>query len=246
MTDPQSTPELRYCKHGDTCLHPDGPWLPATDAYFPPRPYGLDCLCRPCKRAYHNRYRAEHRTRIREQDRASKLRTREHRSIQARAYYRRNRAARLEAARLYRDTHRELLCAKSREHGRWYRRERPALYRATRRRYRLANPDKIIRWRRGHYTRHPEKYYEWSAARRARLKGAPGAHTRRDIEAQYRAQDGRCWWCGKAVGEAYHVDHRIPLAKGGSNNPDNLCIACPDCNCRKGARLPWEFSGRLL
>jgi hypothetical protein len=29
------------------------------------------------------------------------------------------------------------------------------------------------------------------------------------------------------------IDHVVPLARGGSNDPDNLALACPHCNRRK-------------
>lgn len=80
-------------------------------------------------------------------------------------------------------------------------------------------------------------------ARRSRVKGA---HTAADLSKQYDTQRGRCWWCGKHVGDTYHVDHVIPISRGGSNNPENLVIACPSCNMRKHARLPHEWNGRLL
>jgi len=48
------------------------------------------------------------------------------------------------------------------------------------------------------------------------------------------------------LGGDYHVDHRVPIARGGSNGPENLVIACPDCNRRKNAQMPHEFAGRLL
>jgi hypothetical protein len=36
---------------------------------------------------------------------------------------------------------------------------------------------------------------------------------------------------GPIQGElAYHVDHVIPVAAGGTNNLNNLVIACPICN----------------
>jgi hypothetical protein len=31
------------------------------------------------------------------------------------------------------------------------------------------------------------------------------------------------------------IDHVVPVALGGSNDPSNLTVACPDCNGRKGA-----------
>jgi 5-methylcytosine-specific restriction endonuclease McrA len=81
--------------------------------------------------------------------------------------------------------------------------------------------------------------------RRARKAAAGGHHTTADVRAQYARQRGRCYWCGRRVGEKYHVDHVIPLAKGGTNGPENLVIACPSCNCSKGARHPMEWAGRL-
>src|SRR3546814_17562676 len=66
-----------------------------------------------------------------------------------------------------------------------------------------------------------------------------GEFTAEDIDAMLAAQKKKCWYCGTKL-TAYHVDHRIPLARGGSNGPENLVIACPACNLSKGAKMPWE------
>jgi hypothetical protein len=53
-----------------------------------------------------------------------------------------------------------------------------------------------------------------------------------------RAQD-RCEYCklAQAGQEArFHIDHIIPLARGGQTTPDNLALACVSCSLRKGAR----------
>lgn len=55
---------------------------------------------------------------------------------------------------------------------------------------------------------------------------------------------GRCIYCGERVGGAYkrfHVDHYIPLSKGGPHHIDNLVLACQRCNQRKYNKMPWEF-----
>lgn len=82
--------------------------------------------------------------------------------------------------------------------------------------------------------------------RRARKLEAGGSFSRHDVMMQINQQRGCCWWCGKPVGNDYHVDHIIPLSRGGSNGPENIVIACAPCNLSKGAKLPHEFAGRLL
>ena len=65
-----------------------------------------------------------------------------------------------------------------------------------------------------------------------------------EIALQLKTQKGNCWWCGKECSSDYHVDHRIPLSKGGKNTAGNMVISCPTCNFKKGNKL--FFNGRLL
>lgn len=38
-------------------------------------------------------------------------------------------------------------------------------------------------------------------------------------------------------GATFHVEHIIPLSRGGNSNLDNLAWACPSCNLHKGNRI---------
>ncbi|MDV8076287.1 HNH endonuclease signature motif containing protein [Rhodococcus sp. IEGM 1370] len=49
-----------------------------------------------------------------------------------------------------------------------------------------------------------------------------------------------CWYCGK-LEPVMHVDHAIPLARGGTDDWTNLVNACPTCNLRKHAKTEQEF-----
>jgi hypothetical protein len=35
----------------------------------------------------------------------------------------------------------------------------------------------------------------------------------------------------------FHVEHIVPRKHGGGDDLQNLCLACPDCNFRKGSDL---------
>jgi len=51
-----------------------------------------------------------------------------------------------------------------------------------------------------------------------------------------------CYWCKKLTGPGErHVDHKQPLATGGTHVAGNLCISCAECNESKGDRGPDEF-----
>ncbi len=54
-------------------------------------------------------------------------------------------------------------------------------------------------------------------------------------------RDGqRCKYCGGHDGP-FHLDHVMPVSKGGKNEPDNLTVACQRCNISKGAKLLNEW-----
>jgi 5-methylcytosine-specific restriction endonuclease McrA len=89
--------------------------------------------------------------------------------------------------------------------------------------------------------------------RRARIKGNGGSHTVQDIQEQLKRQKHKCYYCSakfkmKDNNYIYHIDHVIPVAKGGSNDMSNIVLACPKCNQTKNDRLPheWAEGGRLL
>jgi len=77
--------------------------------------------------------------------------------------------------------------------------------------------------------------------RRTRLRNAQGSHTATDIDCLYINQRGLCVYCGCKLNNKYHVDHVIPLSRGGSNNPDNLVLACAHCNTSKRDKLISEW-----
>lgn len=54
-----------------------------------------------------------------------------------------------------------------------------------------------------------------------------------------------CYWCGVKCPKLYHIDHYVPLSKGGKHEVRNLVIACRKCNLKKNARDPYDFAREL-
>lgn len=93
--------------------------------------------------------------------------------------------------------------------------------------------------------RNPEQVRALKIKRRARIKCVGGSFTGKDVKALRLAQKNRCYWCECSLESGHHIDHIWPLSKGGSNGPENICLACPTCNLTKNAKTPLEFAGRL-
>jgi hypothetical protein len=90
--------------------------------------------------------------------------------------------------------------------------------------------------------KNPEKISQYNRNGKVKRKGAEGSHTKKDIATAYKSQAGRCAYCKKKVGSSYHVDHILPIAKGGSNFKENICISCPTCNLKKRDKCPFDWA----
>jgi 5-methylcytosine-specific restriction endonuclease McrA len=54
-----------------------------------------------------------------------------------------------------------------------------------------------------------------------------------------------CHICGvRLPGASCHIDHIIPLARGGTHTKGNIAPAHPICNMRKGAKLNFKIEGQ--
>ena len=62
----------------------------------------------------------------------------------------------------------------------------------------------------------------------------------------YKAQSSRCMYCGRKLEiDLMDIDHKNPVAKGGSNTKRNLQLLCRTCNTRKGATTDRQFRSKF-
>jgi len=82
--------------------------------------------------------------------------------------------------------------------------------------------------------------------RYAHKKGSNGTFTFKELNELFEQQEGFCYYCGELLYSSFdkdgvHVDHKIPLSRGGQNDITNIALSCARCNLQKGTKTPEEF-----
>jgi len=126
------------------------------------------------------------------------------------------------------------------------------------RRWRERHPSEHAASNRSYYERHKQELAPYfaqyrrehrdvrqaiHARRRARKLGAVGSYTTAEWIELVQRWNWTCAYCGER--DALEPDHRIPLARGGSNSIENILPACRRCNQRKALLTEEEFRARL-
>ena len=107
-------------------------------------------------------------------------------------------------------------------------------------------------------TRYNPQYYKSEKAKRKKMvrdakrrKSIRNANkksriTKEIIEKVLEIYSGKCAYCGCECYDGHHIDHKIPLSKGGGNEIENLALSCPNCNWSKRDKTDIEFIGRKV
>jgi 5-methylcytosine-specific restriction endonuclease McrA len=136
---------------------------------------------------------------------------------------------------------------------RWYEQNRERALEQSRR-WQVANPERVRELSRLGRQRNIEKARERDRlrgpSRKAARRGAPGVHSPADVRAQFDFQGGVCFYCAANLTwdekpRTWHLDHVIPISRGGSNGPENIVCACASCNQSKGAKTLDEWTPPL-
>lgn len=154
-----------------------------------------------------------------------------------RAYREKNKDKIKAQKKIYREINRDRILAEKREECK----RNLAAYTLRSKKWREANRERrkeiANRWVRNH----PEQGLKAAAIRRARKTGAGGKFTKEDIQEIIKMQRGKCAICRKKLKGKNHIDHIIPISKGGNSNRKNLQITHQKCNQLKGAKDPIDF-----
>lgn len=130
---------------------------------------------------------------------------------------------------------------RNRENAKKYRLENPEKIRKYNEMYRLENPEKIREYSKMYYLENRAAISAKDTRRKLRKLNATIVNF--NINKWLKTQRPfRCYLCGKKIkDDKYHIEHRIPLSRGGVHATFNLGIACPRCNAEKYTKTPWEY-----
>jgi len=102
--------------------------------------------------------------------------------------------------------------------------------------YITLNREAVRKYKREWYRKNPHIAAHYTEIRRALKKGAAInlAQIKEWIASVKSKPTARCYYCGCLVStKVMHLDHIVPLAKGGAHSVENLCVSCAHCNCSK-------------
>lgn len=240
MSSDNHTPQKRCSK----CKQ----WFPATPEYFYNHKRssdGLDPRCITCRRATKKEYAHRNPEKVREGNARRKQRFIERNPDYFADYFQQYYVEHAEEIKANTRWHYAINTEHYRRYHKEYHEARKDEINAERRRTYPLRAAEVKRRKDAWRAKYPEKVKVQTARRRAIIANADGEVTADDVRRLFEETESRCAYCGITLfredRSSWHVDHIIPLSRGGSNGPENLALTCAECNLSKNSKLVSEW-----
>jgi 5-methylcytosine-specific restriction endonuclease McrA len=151
---------------------------------------------------------------------------RESELLKRKKYYKENSEAIKKRAMDYHWENREDIIKRKKIYSRIHYSENAEYYKEKNKKWKLENPGKMKSYKRIY---------------RSTIALSKEHFTAEDVKWLFIDQEGYCAYCNADIEENYHIDHIIPVSRGGSNGRGNIALACPSCNLRKHNKTAEEF-----
>lgn len=182
------------------------------------RPDGLDNCCRDCRREIRRRYKERHPQRVKESQAKYQAKHKEDKRDYDKQYREANKETIQQRKRAYYQEHKD------------------------------SERARVENWK----TEHPEQYRAvHSAAKhryRAQLLENGGSYTHEQLLECLEFFGYCCAYSGEPLQPDYHVDHVVPISKGGRNDIKNIVPANPVPNIKKKDKdwVDWFFNSEYF
>lgn len=108
--------------------------------------------------------------------------------------------------------------------------------------WKKSNPEKLKSSRSNYRLKNLERYRVHDRNYQSRKRNNGGKLSVGLFDNLFKLQRGKCACCHADLAKVKpHLDHRMPLALGGSNTDDNIQLLCQKCNNQKHAKHPIDF-----
>lgn len=206
---------------------------------------GKSYQCRECNSIQNKEYREKNKDNIKDYKKEMYEKNRENVLQQRKEYYEKNRDMVLDRVNKYTDINREEINEKRRQ----FRKDNIEHMQNQDRKKYVKFREQILLDRKAYNKTENGRLIKLKndGKRRAKLKnGDVTVQQLKELERNVKV----CYWCNEPLkNKEVHIDHYIPLSKGGEHTISNLVIACSKCNHTKSAKDPLVFAqslGRLL
>lgn len=207
--------------------------------------YGLESQCKECLKCKSKEYRESNKEYI---------------SLRHKEYVDKNKEKIAEYKKEYYLKNKEKIMKQSSEDKKWLSDDKKQYFKE----YTAKNRDKFKKYNKKYASKNKNKIKEKNSkyfkSPTGRVVSANSRHKRRAIEKsgdvtsiqllELTKNAKNCYWCNTSLkNKVVHIDHYVPLSRGGLHTITNLVVACSECNLKKNAKDPYEFAlekGRLL
>ena len=159
--------------------------------------------------------------------------------IQSADYHKRNKEKCQERLQNWRKNNPE----KFKEQNKKWRENNPDKEFAKQKRYRESHKEQLYIKGKKYRANNKEYFYEKARIRKeAQKEASDGTVTNAFKQLLYKQQDKKCAYCGCDLEKTgKHLDHIVPISKGGKHTASNVHWVCPTCNMSKSDRLESEW-----
>ena len=130
-----------------------------------------------------------------------------------------------------------------RERGKKYRKDKPDIEFNKQKRYRERHKEQLYLKGKKYREEHKDYFYNKHRERQSLKNGvSDGTVTLEAEQTLFELQDGKCAYCGCDLNiNGKHLDHILPLSRGGQHSVSNVHWVCPKCNLSKGNKTEEEW-----